>query len=108
MCWCQLKGFFIKRIKNWKNIFFPASTQEWQNEAVRRAEVEVKVFNVEVIVTKKYGSYGFGWQMQDKLERVNIKDGKFKYVGIWQETLLKHPRFWTPNFFLRKTKPSIN
>ena len=62
---CQLKSFFIKTIKIWKNIFSSLHIIK-TNELVRR--IKVKVLNVESIDTKKgNGSYGFGSQMQEKL-----------------------------------------
>ena len=103
---CQLKSFFIKTIKIWKD-FFSSLHIIKTNELVRR--IEVKVLNVESVATKKVTvPMALGHECK-KSHRELILKWKCENAGMWQETLLQNTYVFERIFFFfaRQCNPLI-
>ena len=97
---CQLKSFFSKQLK-FERIFFPACVQQQQTEAVRR--VEVKVFKVEIIVTKKVTvPVALGHKCKKSYRELVLKRGSVKMHMFGKLRCQMGPRwiFFTDGQFL--------
>ena len=103
---CQLKSFFIKTIKIWKD-FFSSLHIIKTNELVRR--IEVKVLNVESVATKKVTvPMALGHKCKKSYRELILK-WKCENAGMWQETLLQNTYVFERIFFFfaRQCNPLI-